>query len=701
MKLRPDGLPAIFALVVGMPAIAQAESAAPVLNLDSLQDIRDVSLEELLDLPVEVASKRAQRTSEAPADVSVITAEEIEIYGYRTLAELLNSQRDFHISNDRTYEYVGVRGISLPGDYNTRILLLVDGHRANENVYDSMAVGLDAPIDVSAIERVEIIRGPASSLYGSNAFLAVVNVVTKSGAVEKIRAEVESGAFASPIQYDSTRAWVQGGHRSKYGLDIFAAFSASHRVGARKLYFAAFDDPATNNGVASNKDGEDAQNAFLRLGLGNFRLSAGYVRRSKDEPAASFDTIFNDPRAHSVDLREFADLGYRRYFEASKLAVAWRATLDHYRYQGYFPEDATQANGPPTSLVNQDDVASVAFGTEAQATKSWIESGGILSQVNTTVGVEYQDRPIIKQWNGYPETGEVALDRNDHSQFLAAFAMQEATLADRITLGAGVRYDHWVAYHHALCPRLTLNATPTATTRIKVMYGSAFRAANAYERFYDAVGASANPGIRPESIDSYELVILQDLTNHLRMVGSAYVFRMHDLIALHTDPGSGNLSFQNLAEVNARGASLEVEAAWSFLRVRASYFVQKATWSQSSAAPTTLPNSPHHMVKARLLVPLLHERLHFFSEGWFLSQRESVQSLAGTAAAVPAYLQVNAGASFRVIPAVWLQLLARNVTNRRHLDPASDEFREPSLAQDGLSMWLRARYDFGLAPARP
>jgi outer membrane receptor for ferrienterochelin and colicins len=693
---------ALFVLALGSPFLARAEEQASggELDLRKAHDIDELSLEKLLDQPVEVASKREQRSSEAPADVSVVTAEEIESFGYRTLADILNTQRDFYITNDRTYEYAGVRGISLPGDYNTRILILVDGHRANDNVYDSMAVGLDAPIDVAAIERVEIIRGPASSLYGSNAFLAVVNVVTKSGAIEKARGQVESGALASPAQYDSTRGWLQGGHRLRSGLDVFVALSASHRFGARELYYPTFDDPATNNGISSNKDGENAQNAFLKLGFGHFRLSSGYLRREKDEPGASFTSIFNDPRAHLVDTRAFADLGYRRHFELQRLAVSWRSTFDYYRYRGYYPDDSTLPGGPSTSVLNEDLAESIAFGTEGQATKTWIERRGMFSQVNTTLGIEYQDRARIRQWNGDQETGEVYLDRNDHSQFLALFGMQEATLVDHVTLGAGLRYDHWLDYHHALSPRLTLNVKPTATTRVKLMYGSAFRAANAYERFYDS-GYTTNPDLRPESINSYELVILQELTAHLRLLGSAYSFRMHDLIALSTDPASGNLSFQNLARVNARGASVELAGMWQLLRFRASYLIQEATWNESGIPSSSLANSPRHMVKGKVLVPLLPERLHVFGEGWFLSQRESVQSLAGTAPPIPAYLQINLGASLKIKPGLSLQLVARNVTNHKRLDPASEEFREPAIPQDGLSLWLRARFDYSLAPAAP
>ena len=127
------------------------------------------------------ASKREQRATEAPSSVTVIRADEIRKYGYRTLAELLRSVPGFYVNYDRNYHYLGMRGFRRPGDYDTRILLLVDGHRVNENVGDGPAFGTQFLLDIDLIDKVEIIRGPGSSLYGSNAVLGVINVITKTG----------------------------------------------------------------------------------------------------------------------------------------------------------------------------------------------------------------------------------------------------------------------------------------------------------------------------------------------------------------------------------------------------------------------------------------------------------------------------------------------------------------------------------------
>ncbi len=103
-----------------------------------------MSLEELINLPV-VGSRIRQKLSEAPADVSIVTRDEIKKYGYRTLADILKSERSFYVRNDRIYSYLGVRGFGRPGDYNSRILLLIDGIRINDNIYDQAPIGTEFP----------------------------------------------------------------------------------------------------------------------------------------------------------------------------------------------------------------------------------------------------------------------------------------------------------------------------------------------------------------------------------------------------------------------------------------------------------------------------------------------------------------------------------------------------------------------------
>src|SRR5580693_7216028 len=194
---------------------------APSMAAEAQQPLPELSLEELMRLDaggVFGASERLQPVTEAPASVSFITAEEIALYGYRTLADILRGVRGMYVTNDRNFSYLGTRGFGRPGDYNGRILLLVNGHRVNDNVFGQAEIGAEFGIDPAMFERVEIIRGPASSLYGDSAFFAVVNVITRSGAsLDGASVTLEDGTLGTRL------ARVSAGRRLASGVDVAVA----------------------------------------------------------------------------------------------------------------------------------------------------------------------------------------------------------------------------------------------------------------------------------------------------------------------------------------------------------------------------------------------------------------------------------------------------------------------------------------------
>jgi outer membrane receptor for ferrienterochelin and colicins len=215
---------------------------------ESVQNPAELSLDSLLNIDISTAAKYEQRTGDAPASVTIITSQDIQRYGYRTLEDVLNQVRGFYISNDRNYSYLGVRGFSRPTDYNDRVLLLLNGHTLNENIYGQAFIGTELGLDLGAIERIEIVRGPGSALYGNNAMFAVINLITKKGnTVDGLNLAAETGS------YDRQGGSALFGKELNNGLDLLISGQWGD-IHGQNLYFKEFDDPSTNNGIAENLD---------------------------------------------------------------------------------------------------------------------------------------------------------------------------------------------------------------------------------------------------------------------------------------------------------------------------------------------------------------------------------------------------------------------------------------------------------------
>ena len=172
MRRIPCPLRCLFLILLLFAGETGAETRSPVIP----------QLEDLLDMRVLSATRREQTPAEAPSMVKIITAREIRSLGWQTLGEALASLPGLNTSYDRSYTYLGVRGFGRPGDFSSRVLLMIDGQPVNDGIYDQASIGSEFPLDMALIDRIEFVPGAGSVMYGGNALLAVVNVITRSGA---------------------------------------------------------------------------------------------------------------------------------------------------------------------------------------------------------------------------------------------------------------------------------------------------------------------------------------------------------------------------------------------------------------------------------------------------------------------------------------------------------------------------------------
>jgi outer membrane receptor for ferrienterochelin and colicins len=658
---------AIIACISMIANPAYAQGQAPNLT--------DMSLEDLMNVEVYSASKHSQSAKDAPSSVTVVTAEEIRRYGYRTLANVLQNVRGFYVNYDRNYSYVGVRGFAPPGDYNSRILLLVDGHRLNDDVFDQAPIGTELPLDIDAIERIEIVRGPSSSLYGADAFLAVINLITK------LRSSVKHGEISA--EADSFRGYKGHftiGETLPTNIEMLLAGSIYESRGRSRLFFPAFQSPATNNGFAADCDDDAAKDLLVKMKIRDFTVQSLVGSREKGIPTASFGTVFNDPRTRTIDSYGNVVLTFNHRL-GETTSVLTSLSYNRYEYSGYYVY--VRPAGSLSTVLNRDLARGDWWGWEGQFQKR------IGSRNDVTAGAELH-ADVRKNQRNY-DIGQLTprLDVHNSSALGAIFVQDELKIWRKLTLSAGVRYDRFESFGGTINPRIAVLFHPNEPTTLKLLYGQAFRPPNAYELFYAFPGSQeANPALNPETIRTYEAVLDRNVGSHLQLSASGYYYRISGLIQQTVDAQNGLLVFENAARSHAMGVEFEVRGKWAGgLETRASYSLQN---SRDAVTGLTLANSPAHLVKVNAMLPVFKGTLLLGPEGQYMSNRKTLTAKdAGGFGIVNLTLLTR-----RLARGAEASATAYNLLDKRYSNPVGPEILQTLLPQDGRSLRFKVAYSF-------
>jgi iron complex outermembrane receptor protein len=358
-----------------------------------------------------------------------------------------------------------------------------------------------------------------------------------------------------------------------------------------------------------------------------------------------------------------------------------------YYFDGSYIYEST--NVPPTYRF-VDQIRGHWLTEEVQLSREWWE------RLTTTLGIEARQNLRQDQINYNEEPFEPILESRRTSQTWGPYFDTSLNVLTNLTVSAGVRYDQGDFEGSRTSPRASVIYRPVRPTTVKLLYGQAFRAPNSFERFYaDGLTQRVNPSLKPESIDTYEIVLEQELGEHFKASVAGYVYYVEDLIDQELDP-DGYLVYQNLERVRGRGLEFEVTSRFSHgVRGRLSYTLQQTKSRDPAsmgggASDESLSNSPARLIQGALSFPIYQEKVFAGIDFRYVSGRTSAAGVE-----VPAYFVLNTTLfSHRFVNGLELSASIYNLLGRRFYEPSPLELRQPLLEQDGRTFQVKLTYGF-------
>lgn len=538
------------------------------------------------DPEVTAATKSSVAAESAPASISVVTADEIAALGYTTLTEALTGIRGTFTSYDRSYESVGFRGFSPPGDYTNRVLVLIDGHPTNDAVTGQGYVGHDFDVDLANVARIEIVRGAGSVLYGTGALFGVINVVTRRAA---------EGAHASVSTMGGSQNMGSGratGSVRKGSAELMLSLAAMSSAGDRRFQFPGEWTSDNQPVTVLDADGEKAGHASLNARLGPLSLAAGFNDRTKNMPTGAYLTLLEKGTSNH-DRRGFAELRFDR--DVLGVGVAVRAAYDYSWYHGRFNSSAA---APPET---QDLRAQWVTG------ELRIELPRFLGQ-RLTLGSE-----LVKQLDILSDEPSAGVPPIAKDLIASAYIVDDIRLGSRLSMNLGLRSDSYTkSFGTTLNPRVAIIGKPYGRGNTKLFFGRSFRAPSTNER-----ADSVDGRLRPETIWNGEIEHTHAVTDDTYVVVAAFASRLDNLITLAddlVDPALGQVYVNQDERIRSIGAEGEVRWEPGGGTLLSASVTRQKVVRQSADGDRPFVNAPATLFKARMLWPLMGPVLRFGSE---------------------------------------------------------------------------------------
>jgi len=552
----------------------------------------DMPLAEVLEMDVSTASKLTSRADLAPGNLTVVTQDQIRRYGYRTVGEALERVVGFQQSDLGFTSTVAFRGLTPQGfTSNARILFLIDGLRYNERAYDTALVNETFPLDIESIDRIEVLKGAGSAVWGTNAMYAVVNVISKDAASaknKKIMGEVAS--------HSRRKGYASYGDESESGFKYFTSVSATKLDGSISAFYPALNDPSTANGIADGPYEREAYRTSARIAYEGFYTN---FLHSADTTDINSDVDFRLGDGGSSDFRQEptrVEAGYKlNLWEEQKAELLLRAYYSNDYYRGLF------------TFPSGDEIGSTSYDRYRNQLRTrgaeLRYSQNILENVKGLAGVElsrvYQAR-FTNEFQQIDPTGDLVPDSTSgyvqnlpQSTSSYFFDVMYAPI-EEMNIFLGGRFEKPSDLSTAFGPRASVVVNPVKGTIFKLLYSQGFRNPNLGESF---IYQPAPQRLDPEKLNFYEFLVEQRFEDWLSVTASVFYNDLKDSLG-EAFVEDGNIYYTNYKGFTSKGVELEARARLEKGMQGYAHFTH--TDARNKDTLTDLENTPAYLARLGL-----------------------------------------------------------------------------------------------------
>lgn len=557
---------------------------------------------------VSIATRHETPAGKAPSIVTVITAEEIKNLGYRTFAEILRTVPGFEILKDFAFGtvYPAVRGTVS----SVRIRVMLNGHQLNNPASGGAFDNFD-DLPVENIKRIEILRGPASAVYGENALLAVINIITKDTKdIDGVRVSSGYGSFDTydeNIVFGKTYREVSisgiARYRQTSGFDGMVKSDYQTKLDDQ---LSLFGFPPVSEAPGRVNDARQEYDLNMKMVYKDIYVEGLYINKRK-EPFVGPQGALADG-SHIENDYVFVDTGYKKTFEEN-FSFAPRVYYDQFDDDYFFkslPDGTTipDANGKlntfPNGLVGNGKVINRVIGTEIPFDYKLFDGNTI------TLGFEYR---LINQSNVQYLTNfdPVTLDplgsiRNisdtypfmkDYTRRIWSVYLQNTwDITDTVNLTVGARHDQYSNFGGQTNPRAGLSWAFTKGASLKFLYGKAFRPPSFMELLTaNQPAIQGNKDLNPEKVETFEVGLSYQFNKHIFSSINYFHNEISDLIVLRNLPAAKTV--QRYENMNARVQGVEMETRVDI--IKDNYIFMNYTFQNpEDASGNDLPFVAHH-----------------------------------------------------------------------------------------------------------